>query len=718
MKRFRSMLMILLSVPVLILGQVNAQEDHDFLPKSEVIDVDNANQLKEVATLGLGEIYDIAYSPNGEEAAIASATGLSVYSVNDWSIPSRIIKNNGERVAVAFTKDSQSLITYPIDDVYWLPVKTGDLKSYDISSGVMNVLIANFMNFADNIAIDPQGRWIASVEQECQHSFTGISCPIDSTSTQAVQIYIRDMTSGKILETITPNKHIYDIKFQPKSSTLVFLGRGVEDTDSLVFWDIDKDKQISLWSFEQNKYTQFAISGDGHTIGLPLEAATKRYIHVDFLDIQTQAIRNSFEINYEALKALGSYYSDYRFGGRIWLNNDASQVFTQEYTDPGISSFIWDTKTGLNVFPYTDSASYVPARTVTFSPTKATSLIVLFNDAVLQWDVKTETINTLIGGQRFMEHAILSADNQLLAIEGERYGHSLYDFQTGRRLTLPENSQPLAISADSKLLALVINNEIRIWDRQNDSDLTSIQLNKDVALSAAFSPNNKLLALGLEPSMIFDTEGNVEESSWELVRVYDVETGKLLAVERSYGGRNEKLLFSADGSLIVTDDGIWNVREWLSSGTVDQSNSPEWLIGLPLALSDNGRLLATASDADNNRGGRHIIHVFEIQSGKQLFTLDAHHGDINALAFNPSGTLLASASGDGDADVRDNSVRLWNLESGDELMTLETQYYDYMRDVVFSNDGKYIITLRGGCDYCEGWGFNSAVRIWGIPQNN
>jgi WD40 repeat protein len=87
------------------------------------------------------------------------------------------------------------------------------------------------------------------------------------------------------------------------------------------------------------------------------------------------------------------------------------------------------------------------------------------------------------------------------------------------------------------------------------------------------------------------------------------------------------------------------------------------------------------------------------------------------LAFNPSGTLLASATGDGDADVRDNSVRLWNMKSGKELVTLETQHNDFMRDVVFSNDGKYLITVRGGCD-CEGWGFNSAIRIWGIPLNN
>ncbi len=698
MKRLRSMLLILLSMPVLFLGQVNAQDNQGFLPKSEVINIDNVNQLEEVATLGLGEIYDIAYSPNGEQVVIASATGLSVYSVNDWSKPSHIIKNNGERVAVAFTVDSQSLITYPIDDVYWLPIKTGDLKSYDISSGVMKVLIANFMNSADNIAIDPQGRWIASVEQECQHSFTGISCPTDPTSTQAVQIYVRDMTSGKILETITPNKHIHDLKFQPKSSTLVFLGRGLEDTDSLVFWDIDKDKQISLWSFEQNKYTQFAISGDSHTIGLPLEKAGKRYIQVDFLDISTQVIRSSD--------------FDYEFSGRIWLNQDASQVFSQEYTDAGVISSIWDTKTGLNLFPYSDS--YVPARTVTFSPIKDTSLIVLFNDTVLQWDSYAKTANTLIGGQRFMEHAILSADDQLLAIEGQRYGHSLYDFQTGRRLPLPENSKPLTISADSKLLAVVTDNEIRIWNRQDDSTLTSIQLNKDSALTAAFSPDNKLLAVGLDVPMTFDKDGNIEDSSWLAVRIYDVRTGKLLAVERSYGGRDYRLFFSTDDRLLVTDSGIWNIKEWLSSGIVDQANSPDWFIGLPLALSHDGRLLATTSYADNNLGGRHIIHVFELQSHKELFTFDAHHGDVNGLAFNPSGTLLASATGDGDANVRDNSVRIWNMKSGKELLTLETQHNDFMRDVVFSNDGKYLITVRGGCD-CEGWGFNSAIRIWGIP---
>lgn len=718
MKRFQSMLMILMSISVVMLGQVNAQENHDFLPRSEVINTDTVNQLEEVATLGLGEIYDIAYSPDGERVAIASATGLSVYSVNDWSKPSYIIKNNNERVAVAFTEDNRSLITYPINYFYWIPAEIGDLKTYDISSGTMKVLVSDFMNSADKIAVDPQGRWIASVEQECQHSFTGIDCPNDPPSIQAVHIDIRDLSSGDLLQTITPNADIYDLKFQPKSSSLVFLGRGLGDVDSLKFWDITEGKQIVSWQFEQSKYTQFAISGDGHTIGLPLEKAGKRYLHVDFLDIRTQVISNSLEVNYEALKRVGWYQSsdfDYKFGGRIWLNHDASQVVTQEYTDPGVASFIWDTKTGLNIFPQSDS--YVPARTVAFSPIEDTGLVVLFNDTLLQWESETEKVTTLIGGQLFMEHAILSADNQLLGIDGQNYGHSLYDLQTGRRLILPDSSRPLAISTNSELIALKTNDEIRIWNRKQNRILTSITPDNASPLTAAFSPDNTLLAVGLEVPMTFDKDDKIEDSSWWAVRIYDLETGKLLAVERSYGGRDTRLFFSADGSLLVTDGGIWNVREWLSSGLVDRANSPEWIIGQPMALSGDGRLLATAWYGNNNSGARHVIHVFEIQSQKELFTFDAHHGDVNALAFNPSGTLLASASGDGDATVRDNTVRLWSMVNGNELITLETQQNDFMRDVVFSNDGKYIITVRGGC-VCEGWGYNSAIRIWGIPVSN
>ena len=54
MKQFQAVLMILLSLSVFALGQVNAQEDDHFLLNGEVINVDSANQLKEVATLSLG----------------------------------------------------------------------------------------------------------------------------------------------------------------------------------------------------------------------------------------------------------------------------------------------------------------------------------------------------------------------------------------------------------------------------------------------------------------------------------------------------------------------------------------------------------------------------------------------------------------------------------------------------------------------------------------
>ncbi|MCA9882855.1 MAG: hypothetical protein KC708_07795 [Anaerolineae bacterium] len=134
-------------------------------------------------------------------------------------------------------------------------------------------------------------------------------------------------------------------------------------------------------------------------------------------------------------------------------------------------------------------------------------------------------------------------------------------------------------------------------------------------------------------------------------------------------------------------------------------------------MSKTGRYLATLTSADDDWNPLRIIHVYDMELEEEIQVFDAHHGEVIAMAFDPSETLLASASGDPDAEVRDNTVRLWDLETGEEITVVEHQRNDFMRDVAFTSNGKYLMTLRGGCA-CEGWGFNSAIRIWGVPQRD
>jgi len=71
-----------------------------------------------------------------------------------------------------------------------------------------------------------------------------------------------------------------------------------------------------------------------------------------------------------------------------------------------------------------------------------------------------------------------------------------------------------------------------------------------------------------------------------------------------------------------------------------------------VVFSRDGRRLATSS-ADQT------AKVWDLDTGKELFTLRGHARPVGRVAFNPDGTRLASGSTDG-------IVRIWDVRPRDE----------------------------------------------------
>jgi WD40 repeat protein len=174
------------------------------------------------------------------------------------------------------------------------------------------------------------------------------------------------------------------------------------------------------------------------------------------------------------------------------------------------------------------------------------------------------------------------------------------------------------------------------------------------SLSAAFSPDGKLLATG-------DT--NCHVCFWE------VQTGKLIAICRGHKNWVRSVTFSRDGQVLAScgaDDTIklWTVCDGIEVKTLIGHTNEVFTIAWSL---DSQTLISGGSDR--------TVKIWDIHTGTCLNTLSGHTGTIRTVACSPEGSMIASGSDD-------STIKLWNRQTGDCLATIEG-HTDGVRSLAF-----------------------------------
>ena len=111
-------------------------------------------------------------------------------------------------------------------------------------------------------------------------------------------------------------------------------------------------------------------------------------------------------------------------------------------------------------------------------------------------------------------------------------------------------------------------------------------------------------------------------------------------------------------------------------------------------MSGDGRLAVSASSDKT-------LKVWEVESGRELRTLQGHSSSVNGVALSGDGRLAVSAS-------EDKTLKVWELESGRELRTL-AGHSSSVTGVALSADGRRGGLGVGGRD-AEGVGGGERAR--------
>jgi WD40 repeat protein len=500
------------------------------------------------------------------------------------------------------------------------------------------------------------------------------------------QVTLRDAATGakKGVLSVDPKHRVTRVRFSPDGRFLaasVFLGEQIH------VWEVKTGKRSCTLKVQTE--TGFAFTPDGN--------------HLVTLDRSTGAVQ-VWDVNKGALERELSEKGP-RSSPFLEVSPDGKWLAIPQKGGKGVA--ILDLPTGKVRHRLDDGKGEV--ETVAFSP-DGKSLAVSGSSSsprLALYDVQTGKPRWQVK-QDFSQWCLVlafSPSGRSLA-GGNNFHVNLFDARTGalalrvtRELSVLSS---LAYSPDGKLLAAVdsFKRRIHFWEivpSEQEKTLTAGATPWDIAAG----PSGKLLAVATGQGIeVHDmTSGKRVRTlgakhGWSRVAfdpdeksvlglgafneaLFDLATGKEQPVANVPDGAFA--VYSPDGKLVLAGSGGISVHK--GGKELRHIDAPR---AKALALSADGKL-AAVGDA------RGKVHLWEVETGKPRAVLDAHEGDVGALAFSPDGQRLASSG----THLADRTVRVWEIASGKEIATLKG-HASRVTGLVIARDGKHLVS--GGRD--------------------
>ena len=189
---------------------------------------------------------------------------------------------------------------------------------------------------------------------------------------------------------------------------------------------------------------------------------------------------------------------------------------------------------------------------------------------------------------------------------------------------------------DERVLSGSWDGTARVWDVETGNIILEINTGLGKVYTATFSPDSTLVATGGFSSVD------------ERIKIWDANTGKLVAILQGHTAGVICLSWTADGRTLISgsiDIRTWNTSTWqqlaILAGHTDGVHG--------IVISPNSRILASASYDSTAR-------LWNLENGQPIGSPLQHPSLVNCVSFSTDGTLLATG-------CRDNNAYTWDVSA-------------------------------------------------------
>src|SRR5271165_151091 len=294
----------------------------------------------------------------------------------------------------------------------------------------------------------------------------------------------------------------------------------------------------------------------------------------------------------------------------------------------------------------------------------------------LQGGKDAEALAYLARASRYVPKSSLPAETAIPVVLSPPIAHSQTTFQGH---TGPVTSA--VFSPDGRrVLTSSWDNTARLWEPESGELLATFQGHTGPVTSAVFSPDGRRV---------------LTASGDKTARLWEAESGKLLTTFQGHTGPVTSAIFSPDGRRVLTASGggfggsvdttarLWEAEDGKLLATFQGHTGP---VQSAVFSPDRRRVLTASSDK--------TARLWEAESGKLLATFQGHTSAVKSAVFSPDGRRVLTASGD-------KTARLWEAESG-KLLAIFQGHTSAVTSAVFSPDGRRVLTASG----------DKTARLW------